>query len=383
MAKKKPAVKSTSAIPAKFVKPAVETPLAEFHAATSAEATTAVGGPAALQGTVALLQQFGYETVEEAFGVLRVAHRELAGQFGIEPGAAQEFAMALRGAASAAVTSEEERLIGAATFSLGVDLQRIPYTAEVPAIPALALGAAAVAPAALPAKVNMVAEMTPVRDQARRGTCVAHAALAAYEHFLKKGDHGDLDLSEQFLYWACKQHDGAPNSSGTWLSVAFARLYEDGVCLEETWPYNPDPIPGNEGQGPPPAGAVLAAMDYRIGNYVTLGARAVADIKQVLASGRCVAFSVPVYNTLMKNPQAMKTGKIPNPVPGELPVGGHAMCFVGYEDAPGTVGLGGGRFILKNSWDGYFGYASPYGPGYGTIPYAYIARLGKEAFALT
>ena len=280
------------------------------------------------------------------------------------------------------MSAEEERLIGAATFSLGVALNRIPYTAEVPAVPALLLGAAAAAPAPLPETVNMVAQMTPVRDQARRGTCVAHAALAAYEHFLKKNDHGALDLSEQFLYWACKEHDGSPNAEGTWLRVAFDRLYQDGVCLEGTWPYQADPIPSNEGQGPPLAGAVLAAMDYRLASFVTLAARAVADITQVLASGRCVPFSVPVYNTLMKNPQAMKTGKIPNPVPGEWPVGGHAMCFVGYADQLGTPGLGGGRFILKNSWDGYFGYASAYGPGYGTIPYAYIARLGKEAFAL-
>ncbi len=122
-------------------------------------------------------------------------------------------------------------------------------------------------------------------------------------------------------------------------------------------------------------------MDYRIADHVTLGPRAVLDIKQVLASGRCVAFSVPVYNTLMKNLEAMKSGKIPNPVTGEMPVGGHAMCFVGYTDVPGTPGLGGGRFILKNSWDSYFGYASPYGPGYGTIPYSYIARLGMEAYA--
>jgi C1A family cysteine protease len=368
-------------MPAKFVKPAKEMPLSDFHPAVGAEAVAA-GGAAAVQGMVALLQQLGYETVEEAFGVLRVANRELAKQFGIDVSAAQEFAMTLRGAATAAVSPEEERLIGAACFSLGVALNRIPYTAEVPATPTLALGAAAVAPAALPATVNMVTEMTPVRDQARRGTCVAHAALAAYEHFLKKNDHDDPDLAEQFLYWACKEHDGAPQAEGTWLRIAFQRLYEDGVCLEATWPYNPQPIPGNEGEGPPPAGAVLAAMDYRIANFVALGARAVGDIKQVLASGRCVAFSVPVYNTLMKNPQAMKTGKIPNPVPGEWPVGGHAMCFVGYVDESRTPGLGGGRFILKNSWDGYFGYASPYGPGYGTIPYAYIARLGAEAFAL-
>jgi C1A family cysteine protease len=379
MARKKSSTKGQGGMLAKFIKPAQERPLTDL----STRGAGAAFSGAATHGMVDQLQQLGYETVEEASGVLRVAHRELARLFGTDPDTAQDFAVTLRGAASAAVSEEEERLLGAATFSLGVALERIPYTAEVPAVPALSFAAAAAAaPLALPATVNMVAEMTPVRDQARRGTCVAHAAIAAYEHFLKKNDHGDIDLSEQFLYWACKQHDGNPNLEGTWLAVAFDRLYQDGVCLEETWPYNPDPIPGSEGQGPPPAGAVLAAMDYRIAKYVTLGARAVDDIKQVLASGLCVAFSVPVYNTLMKNPQAMKTGKIPNPVPGEYPVGGHAMCFVGYEDDAATPGLGGGRFILKNSWNGYFGYASSYGPGYGTIPYAYIARLGKEAFAL-
>ncbi len=375
---KKRSLTHPAGIPPEFIKPAVETPLSEFRPPR----TVVAGIGDDLRCMVKFLEQSGYETVEEAYGVLRVAHRELARQFGVDPSAIHDLVVALRGSASAAVSEKEEELLGAATFSLGVALNRIPFTGQVPAIPALAFAAAAAAPATLPDQVNMIGEMTAVRDQARRGTCVAHAALAAYEHLLKKDDHGEMDLSEQFLYWACKEHDGIPNTEGTWLSVAFDRLYEDGVCLEATWAYNPDPIPGNEGQGPPPAGAVLEAMNYRIGSSVTLGPRSVADIKQVLASGRCVAFSVPVYNTLMKNPQAMKMGKIPNPVPGEFPVGGHAMCFVGYENVPGSSGLGGGRFILKNSWDSYFGFASPYGPGYGTIPYSYIARLGMEAFAI-
>lgn len=364
-------------IPQKFIKPAREKALTDFQPSAAGMATADV---ATATGMVALLQALGYETVEEASGVLRVAHRELAARFGVAAAAMQEFASALAGAATAAVTAEEERLIGAATYALGVALEAIPYTAEAPDVPAMMPGVAAAA--ALPTSVNLVAQMPPIRDQAQRGTCVAFAALAAYEHFLKKNEHGEIDLSEQFLYWACKQHDGIPTTEGTWLRVAFARLYQDGVCLEETWPYNPTPIPGNEGQGPPTGGAVLEAMTYRVASYVTLGARAVDDLKQALASGRCVPFSVPVYNTLMKNPQAMKTGTIPNPVPGELPVGGHAMCLVGYEDVPGNPGLGGGRFIVRNSWGANFGFASAYGPGYGTISYAYIARLGKEAFAL-
>jgi hypothetical protein len=95
----------------------------------------------------------------------------------------------------------------------------------------------------------------PIRDQAYRGTCVAHAAVAAMEHYLISqgaGDPDTLDLSEQFVYWNSKSHDGIPNDPGTFLSVAMPLLFSDGCCLESVWPYNPNPIPGNEGQGPPP-----------------------------------------------------------------------------------------------------------------------------------
>jgi C1A family cysteine protease len=57
------------------------------------------------------------------------------------------------------------------------------------------------------------------------------------------------------------------------------------------------------------------------------------------------------------------------------------MCFVGYVDSADESEIGGGRFILRNSWDTSWGLASPYGPGYGTIPYAYLSRFGTEAFA--
>ncbi len=69
------------------------------------------------------------------------------------------------------------------------------------------------------------------------------------------------------------------------------------------------------------------------------------------------------------------------PVPNEVRVGGHAMCLVGYVDMP-NPGLGGGRFILRNSWGTSWGIDSQYGPGYGTIPYAYIARMGAEAYSI-
>lgn len=59
------------------------------------------------------------------------------------------------------------------------------------------------------------------------------------------------------------------------------------------------------------------------------------------------------------------------------------MCLVGYEDLAQEEELGGGKFILRNSWGTTtWAYQSAYSPGYGTIPYAYIARYGQEAYSI-
>lgn len=62
----------------------------------------------------------------------------------------------------------------------------------------------------------------------------------------------------------------------------------------------------------------------------------------------------------------------------EPAVGGHAVCLVGYQDTPDSPG--GGYFILRNSWHTTWAYESPYGPGYGVIPYQYITNDAWEAF---
>jgi C1A family cysteine protease len=59
------------------------------------------------------------------------------------------------------------------------------------------------------------------------------------------------------------------------------------------------------------------------------------------------------------------------------------MCLVGYVDMPNNQELGFGRFILRNSWGANWGINSPYGAGYGTIPYAYLAKLGTEAHSIS
>jgi C1A family cysteine protease len=223
--------------------------------------------------------------------------------------------------------------------------------------------------------------MPPVRNQGKRGTCVGHAALAATEyHFGQVGQQ--LDFSEQFLYWNCKQHDGRPNQEGTFLAVAMPLLVSDGCCLESVWSYNPNVTLGNEAQGPPPSRAVSDAAQRKLSHIKQLSPRAVAKIKDELAADRPVAVSLVVYDYCWFADEIRSSGDVTMPFPGDTSNEGHAICIVGYEDLPGEPELGGGRFLFRNSWNSLWGVNCQYGTGYGTLPYAYLTTYGMEAYSI-
>ena len=315
------------------------------------------------------LRELGLETLEDLVYTAQAAAPELESYLGI---ASVDDLISSVPIAATSIPQSTLDIIRRASYSLGVDVDRVPRPSSA---------SSTVASLELPPDVDLRANLPPVRHQGRRGTCVAHAALAAYEHYLHAAG-AEHDLSEQFLYWNCKQSDGIPHSEGTYLGVAFPLLERDGCCLEETWSYNSEPIPGDEGGGSPPGGAKLEALSYRLRKCNELAPTSIPDIKAELSRGRCVAFSIPVFNSWLGSSLVALTGDITNPIPGAARSGGHAMCLVGYIDLPDKPALGGGRFILRNSWGTEWGIQSPYGAGYGTIPYSYIARLCVEAFSV-
>lgn len=307
----------------------------------------------------------GFTTMEQLVGAATVARAELEQYLAVK----LDELMARVPVALEQPSGEERAILADAVYTLG---------AEVDGIPPMTIAPAIAAPAVLPHSVNLIPGMPAVRNQRNRGTCVAFASIAVFEHYLQGAYQ---DMSEQFLYWNCKRSDGIPSSSGTYVSVAFPLLGRDGVCLEATWPYNPNPIAGNEGQAPPPPGAVVQALAYRPTTIKRIAPTSVLDIKAELAADRCVAFSVPVFNSWW-NQAVSLSGDILMPIPGEVRTGGHAMCLVGYQDSPAEEPIGGGRFLLRNSWGTTWGLRNPNGAGYGTIPYAYISRFGMEAYTV-
>ena len=229
--------------------------------------------------------------------------------------------------------------------------------------------------AALPTSVNLLSRMPPVRNQRGRGTCVAFTCAAVREYLLGE-DSAAGDLSEQFLYWDCKQRDSY-NGSGTWIKVGMAVLKEDGICSESVWSYNPNPLQGNEGQGPPPEIANVDAAERRISASGKLPAKGINTIREKLADELPVAFAVPVYTYWFSEP-VRTSGDIRMPLPTEKVEGGHAMCMVGYEDDADVPG--GGYFIVRNSWGTAWGANNVAQAGYCRIPYAYIQNYGRSAY---
>lgn len=234
----------------------------------------------------------------------------------------------------------------------------------------------------LPAVVSYVDHMPPIRNQGGRGTCVAHATAAVREFMeIQAGMAGaDINLSEQFIYWWCKEQDNMPNVGGTYPHLGIECLAKLGTVTETQWPYTILPKPGDEGQGPPPPGALDEAGRWRLKRAIRLDPKDVNSIKTALADGKAVVFAIPVFPSWFNLRTTRRSGKINLPLPGEKQNGAHAMALVGYVDDPSAPG--GGFFLLRNSWapNGVpWGFDNPWAGGYGAIPYAFIAQYNMAA----
>ncbi|MCK5861565.1 MAG: C1 family peptidase [Candidatus Hydrogenedentes bacterium] len=228
-----------------------------------------------------------------------------------------------------------------------------------------------------PDTVRLMDKMQPVRNQGERGTCVAFATVALREFLLG----GQDDLSEQFLYWACKELDGQPDP-GTFVHTAMSALAEYGVCPESDWSYNPNQTT-NEGQGPPTPQALHISRTFRLKSARTVEPDLVPHYKSILAgdngnNGMPVTFGTLVFNSWYMSAETHRTGKITLPLPGEAPAGGHAWCVVGYVDDSDVPG--GGYFIIRNSWGSDWAPDSPEAAGHAMMPYAYVEGFAMEAF---
>ncbi|OPG16967.1 C1 family peptidase [Ferroacidibacillus organovorans] len=208
--------------------------------------------------------------------------------------------------------------------------------------------------------IDLRPELPPVRDQGRRGTCVAFAVTALHEQ--SRGH--DRILSEEFLYGCCKLIDGN-NDEGTHVESAVKSLQKVGQAEGSILPYNPTSAP-------------------RFKDIVTLSLFRDARIRKV-APAAVVPVMVPLVEKYLLEHRALVTVLEVHPsffVPtddcidvtsNESFQGLHAVLLGGYS----RRNDGNRYFIMRNSWGRAWGRN-----GYAYLSYDYYLKYHRGTWAI-
>lgn len=213
--------------------------------------------------------------------------------------------------------------------------------------------------------VNLKEYFTKVKDQGQIGACTVFAIASIYEYILKRNSEEEADLSESFVYYNVRHHDGKElEDTGSSFQDVIASIGEQGICTESLHPYTRmlSDIPSDE--------AYLDGEQRRITKALNVNI-ALDDIKSAIQEGYPVAISLKIFDSFNAT-----TGFVKRPTDEEIEsadFGYHAMVVVGYSDDTKF-------FLVRNSWGEHFG-----DKGYCYIPYSYISdpELNRMACIVT
>ena len=200
---------------------------------------------------------------------------------------------------------------------------------------------------AIPDYYDISDMMTPIRNQGHEGSCVGFALACGTKEYQEQKDYSRfIPLSPRYIYEKAKQISG--HSEGTTLRAAIEVVFKEGVCLESYWPYRVNQ------PGKPRNGADEIAGKYKIKSYARV--HNLDQLKQSIYEFGATIIGVKVYKGMMSE-KCEATGVVPDPTCWDRkPLGGHAICAVGYADK--SPYFKDGHIKCKNSWgdhgdDGY------------------------------
>ena len=163
----------------------------------------------------------------------------------------------------------------------------------------------------------------PIVNQGNIGSCGPFSCTSNMVATAVENDRDPLNLSQLFLYYRYRERFGHVEYDGGVFNRELMKvLAEDGVCLEEDWPY----VLKNWKTKPPPE-AYARAIPNRIISYHAL--YTVAEMIQCIASGYAF-FGGISWHESADSLYTEKTGYIEYPPKGKL-LGGHDLLFSKYD----------------------------------------------------
>ena len=204
--------------------------------------------------------------------------------------------------------------------------------------------------------VDMRGWCSSVEDQRQLGSCTGNAIAGAYELLLNKEVPAKfVDLSRLYIYYNARLLEGSTSEDeGAYVRDAIKAVQQYGICTESCWPYNiekfsikPDAICYDDGK-------LRNIKNY----YRVLG---LGDILDALNNYMPVVFGMKVYSGF-NDLEYSKDFILSLPGTDEQPIGGHAMCFVGYDLKRELV-------LARNSFGADWGMK-----GYCWLPFKYVTE---------
>lgn len=214
--------------------------------------------------------------------------------------------------------------------------------------------------AELPSSVDLSGKMPAVFDQGELGSCTANAILAAFG-FIHPGFTG----SRLALYYDERNIEGTVNDdAGAEIRDGIKVMATQGVPSEAEWPYNIGRF-----REAPPQGHGNA---FKLSSYSRLVTG--DDFHQCLAAGFPFVLGFQVWPDLESDAVA-STGRLPLPNYDVEPIGGHAVCVIGYDQHSPV----GDAFLVRNSWGRDWGLKGDF-----WVPRAYFEHqdLASDAWTL-
>ncbi len=218
-----------------------------------------------------------------------------------------------------------------------------------------------------PSSVDLSKEFTTIKDQGNVGSCTAFASIALLEYNHKKFTQSNLNdiFSERFTYYTTRadiaQWD-PKDDSGAYLRDTLKSLNRFGSCLESSFPYLTNGICNFSEK--PSKNASEEALRYQALKYANITTGTTLSSRQVALNTlkACLQKGIPFVGgfTCYSNLYEGERGNILVPESKDIIIGGHAVCFVGYDDDKNV-------FKFKNSWGNSWG-----DDGYGYLPYYYL-----------